>query len=107
MMPSGGSDFARSIGSPVASLVMTCGACPAQWEGALEDGQVVYVRFRHGQLTVGFGRNVREAVDRSELVYEEAGNRGDMEQAEMLRLTGLVLGGGVEITGEDDWWGEE
>jgi hypothetical protein len=101
MMRSGGSNT-------IAALTMTCGACPAQWEGATEDGRTIYVRFRHGHLGVGFGRNIGEAVDNERTVYEEVGgDRGTMSHAEMLERTGLVLGDGVQIEdGNYPGWGE-
>jgi hypothetical protein len=46
----------------VVALKKTCLACPSQWEGALEDGRVVYVRYRHGGLSVGVGDDIEEAV---------------------------------------------
>jgi len=46
----------------VVALKRTSLACPSQWEGALEDGRVVYVRFRHGELSVGAGDDIEEAV---------------------------------------------
>ena len=30
----------------------TCSACPAQWEGTLEDGRIFYSRYRHGRLFI-------------------------------------------------------
>jgi hypothetical protein len=47
----------------VLTLRKTCLACPSQWEGALDDGRAVYARFRHGNLSVGIGETVDEAVD--------------------------------------------
>lgn len=32
----------------IKSILKTCDACPAQWEGETEKGCEVYVRFRHG-----------------------------------------------------------
>lgn len=55
MTQSNESDFPQTLGAPVVELRQTCLACPEQWEGHLEDGQVVYVRYRHGHLTAGFG----------------------------------------------------
>lgn len=46
----------------VVALKKTSLACPSQWEGALEDGRVVYVRYRHGALSVGVGNDIDEAV---------------------------------------------
>lgn len=46
----------------VATLKKTCVACPSQWEGTLEDGQVIYARYRSGALSVGIGDDIDEAV---------------------------------------------
>lgn len=32
----------------IVSLVLTCGACPSQWDGRTDDGRKVYIRYRHG-----------------------------------------------------------
>lgn len=36
----------------VESVTWTCGACPSQWEGRLDDGRRIYVRYRWGRLSV-------------------------------------------------------
>lgn len=36
----------------LASLTQTCGSCPSQWDGVLEDGTPVYIRYRWGFLRV-------------------------------------------------------
>lgn len=46
----------------LATLKRTCIACPSQWEGTLEDGRAIYARYRHGELSVGIGTDVSEAV---------------------------------------------
>jgi hypothetical protein len=46
----------------VVGLKRTCTACPSQWEGTLEDGRVIYARYRHGALSVGIGDDVDQAV---------------------------------------------
>lgn len=47
----------------VVALRKTCLACPAQWEGTLEDGRTIYARYRGGALSVGVGDDIDEAVD--------------------------------------------
>lgn len=32
----------------LVNLIKTCNACPEQYEGQLEDGRMVYIRYRHG-----------------------------------------------------------
>lgn len=46
----------------VTEIAMTCSACPSQWEGRLEDGRHIYVRYRHGHLTLGAGPTFDDAV---------------------------------------------
>lgn len=46
----------------LVSLRNTCIACPSQWEGTLEDGRAIYARYRHGELSVGVGNDINEAV---------------------------------------------
>jgi hypothetical protein len=46
----------------VLALKKTSLACPSQWEGVLEDGRVIYARYRWGELSVGVGDSVDEAV---------------------------------------------
>ena len=62
----------------VTSLKKTCTACPSQWDGTLDDGRVLYARYRWGELSVGLGRQIDDAVDngRSEdpLFCEHVGN---------------------------------
>lgn len=75
----------------------------------MQDGRCIYVRFRHGRLSIGFGETPAAAVEGSlsrENVYEEDGNRGDMELVEMLERTGLKLAEGIEVD-EDRWWLED
>ena len=49
----------------VVELDRTCGSCPSQWEGRLDDGRHVFVHYRGGRLTVGVGRTADDAVDAS------------------------------------------
>ena len=49
----------------VIALRKTSIACPSQWEGLLEDGRVIYARYRHGALSVGAGDDLDEAVRNS------------------------------------------
>lgn len=46
----------------VTALKRTCIACPSQWEGTLEDGRAVYARYRYGELSIGVGDDIDEAV---------------------------------------------
>lgn len=55
---------ASKPGGPLelATLTRTCLACPSQWEGTLDDGRAIYVRYRHGALSVGIGEDIDDAV---------------------------------------------
>jgi hypothetical protein len=70
------------------SLIQTCEAFPSQWDGVLEDGRAVYIRYRWGLLTVRVNPNTPEET---ELYGHYHGDHldGEIEEAEMLRLTGL------------------
>lgn len=46
-------------------LKKTCYACPSQWEGVLNNGQSIYIRYRYGTLWVGIGEDIDEAVTNS------------------------------------------
>lgn len=39
----------------VENLVQTCWACPSQWEFTTDEDRPVYVRFRHGWLSIRVG----------------------------------------------------
>jgi hypothetical protein len=36
----------------VSSITQTCTACPSQWEGHFDDGNMFYCRYRHGILRI-------------------------------------------------------
>lgn len=92
----------------VAELKMSCGACPAQWEGRTAGGEYIYVRMRHGRLSLGFGDTLHNAVDGDAVIHEEEGDRGTMSHREMLERTGLVLAPGLKIDeGEWEGWGDD
>jgi hypothetical protein len=49
----------------VISCRRTCMACPSQWEGECFDGRHIYIRYRWGCLTYGFGDTIDDAVEDS------------------------------------------
>lgn len=91
----------------VAWMMQTCGACPSQWEGELQDGRAVYIRFRHGWLQVGAGPDVDAAVRGAEDLYEGEGPNGldGFLTFEQLRdhLSGVLGFEGVEHREYDPW----
>lgn len=62
----------------VKELTQTCSACPSQWEGTLDDGRMVYVRYRWGYLSVrvspGEADDVMDAVGGEEVFGAEIGD---------------------------------
>jgi hypothetical protein len=46
----------------ITQLKRTCIGCPAQWEGHLDDGSALYVRYRHGRLFAGAGPSINDAI---------------------------------------------
>ena len=49
----------------IVDLVQICASAPSQWEGVLSDGRWLHVRYRHGELSVGVGATLDEAVGSS------------------------------------------
>ena len=81
----------------VIVLTKTCGACPAQWEGVVEDGRMIYIRFRWGWLSVRVSneatKDISDAVGGKEIfgIKHGAYNDGFMEFEELEKLTKDVL----------------
>jgi len=63
-------------------------ACPSQWEGVLDNGCMLYVRYRHGGLSINKSKeptdDIYEAVNGEELLYEVVGEDGLMWWKELL-----------------------
>lgn len=89
----------------LAKLERTCIACPSQWDGILEDGREVYIRYRYGQLRVNIGNpTLIEPVFNNELLVDkQLGDDldGVMETGEMLEETGFEYEGNVVDVDED------
>jgi hypothetical protein len=49
----------------VVALKQTSSVAPAQWEGTLDDGRAFYAHYRRGQLSVGLGGDIDEAIRNS------------------------------------------
>lgn len=60
----------------VVKIKQTCSACPSQWEGRLDDGRYIYVRYRWGGLGVGVGASLEDAV-KDDFFYECIGDGMD------------------------------
>lgn len=61
----------------IRSIVKTCSACPAQWEGQTADGRAVYVRYRWGHLAISVssvGGSVAQAVGALPILEKDIGD---------------------------------
>lgn len=56
-------------------LIMTCGACPEQYDAFIDDEQVGYLRLRHGRFTVEYpdvrGRLVYSVSPEGDGIFED------------------------------------
>jgi hypothetical protein len=46
----------------ILNMYRTCTACPSQWEGKLDNGNYIYIRYRWGNLFIGEGKTLDEAI---------------------------------------------
>ena len=76
----------------VTELVQTCDSCPSQWEGRIEDGRHVYIRYRWGRLQVGIADTLDEAI-RNKVHVSRLGGPFDgiLSDDEMKREVSSVL----------------
>ena len=76
----------------VIRLKQTCLSNPSQWQGRLEDGRVLYIRYRWGSLYAGVGRSLAEAVgvtkepDESHVLQVGSAYDGYIELGEVAEL---------------------
>ena len=65
----------------IIDLVQTCLSAPSQWEGVLSDGRWLYVRYRHGDLSMGVGATLDEALASSASLDVEVAGAGGSDAA--------------------------
>lgn len=65
----------------VVEVVQTSRARPSQWEGRLEDGRALYVRYRYGYLQIGAGSTLDEAIDDISIFGKQLSTQLDGELA--------------------------
>ena len=46
----------------IKTIEQTCYACPSQWEITLEDGRMIYARYRFGYLSVRISPEITEDI---------------------------------------------
>ena len=80
----------------IINLAQTCYACPSQWEGSLEDGRTIYIRYRHGRLSVSISHeptdSFSDAVTGENIYSKTIGDDldGFIEWEKVSELTGLI-----------------
>lgn len=92
-------DFDDKPWQRLKSLVKTCEACPAQWDGVTEDGRKVYIQYRYDHLTVEVEKAPSDVsyVDAPQAKWEtvfaddvgDSGWGGDMDEETLRKLTGI------------------
>ena len=71
-------------------LRQTCIACPSQWEGILQNGKHVYIRYRWGILQFGIGGNGDTAAANTGSPLRIGGNLdGELSTQDMLKHLNL------------------
>jgi hypothetical protein len=77
----------------VKKIVETCSACPAQWEGSLDDGRAIYIRYRFGYLSIRVSPDptddIMKAVETEEVFGTDYGGVWDgcMDLATVSKLS--------------------
>ncbi len=82
----------KKLNLKLKNLKKTRDSCPSQWEGKLENGRYIYIRYRWGELGYGIGATINIAV--RSYNFENKNNvgpsfDGSMETDRMLKLLGL------------------
>ena len=63
-------------------LVMTCGACPEQYDALYEDEEVGYLRLRHGRFSVEYKDTVvYEASPKGDGIFDDDEREGFLTEA--------------------------
>lgn len=80
----------------LVQVEQTCGACPSQWEGTDTEHRPVYIRYRHGYLSVRIGPvdgDIGSAVDGEEILGTALGDAldGVLSEEELREVTKAVL----------------
>lgn len=78
----------------VVQLTKTCGACPTQWEGKLEDGRMIYFRYRSGRCTLDVSESPTNDIDDAVMGFEVHNHKaadewdGCMSDSEVMDIIG-------------------
>ena len=58
----------------VNEIRRTCYACPSQWEACLDNGKIVYIRYRHDCLSIEISTNIAKNFEDAKdwaLLYDD------------------------------------
>lgn len=82
----------------IQSLEQTCWAAPSQWEGRTVDDRPVYIRYRHGTLTVQVGpvgASIDDALATVPIYDEDVGDKlgSVLDWDEVVDATGITMAG--------------
>ncbi len=55
----------------IEKLKQTCRLCPSQWDAWTDDGRYMYIRHRHGYLSVETADTEEDYIPDKELVFSE------------------------------------
>lgn len=61
----------------VKTLFQTTKACPTQWEGILEDGRAIHIKYKWGQITVRTAPTPEGINDVAPLISKQYGKAWD------------------------------
>lgn len=74
----------------IVEMRCTCGACPVQYQGTLENGKHFYFRARWGEWSFAVGDSFDEAVTQSMLIapteFQQRGETGGEFDASWMEL---------------------
>jgi len=76
----------------IIKLTRTCGGYPSQWEGKLENGKMIYIRYRWGCLDVRVSKqptkDILDAIKGESIYKQYIGEKYDgvMENYELISL---------------------
>lgn len=70
----------------ITKMERTSTGFPAQWEGQLENGQYIYIRYRWGLFTLGIGDTIDDAVLNTIFRFETPHKTGVMSESTMMTI---------------------
>jgi len=80
----------------IREIEQTCSACPSQWEATLDDGRMLYFRYRWGVLRISISerptRDIMDAVGGNEIFMKVSDEDFCvLEYAEMKEITKHII----------------